>query len=115
MKLTGKVSAGMANWAKSMKDGVDNCKLDGKIAEQEKLIKELTKEIGNLAVMSLEAGAEMGPEIMERYTAIREAKEAILVLENERKRKTIVCPSCGAKTAVGMKFCGNCGVNLEEV
>ena len=25
-----------------------------------------------------------------------------------------VCPSCGAKTSVGMKYCGRCGANMME-
>lgn len=45
MDFTGTVNAGMAKFAKSMKDGVDNCKVDGKIAEQQKKIKELTREM----------------------------------------------------------------------
>lgn len=114
MEFTGKVNAGMANFAKSMKNGVDNCKVDGKIAEQQKKIKVLTKEIGNLTLVSLEAGDEMCPEIMERYSAIKEAKEIISTLENEKKRTTALCPKCGAKTSIDMKYCGICGANMKE-
>lgn len=114
MKFTGKLNAGMANFAQSMKNGADNCKLDGKIAEQQRKIKELIKEIGNLAVLRLEAGDEMSPEIMERYSAIKEAKEKISELETERKVSSAVCPSCGAKTSVGMKYCGRCGASMME-
>lgn len=112
MSFTGKMNAGMTKFTKSMKDGAYNCKAEGKIAEQQKRIKELTKEIGNLALVRLEAGDEMSPEIMERYAAIKEAKETIEVLENEKKKTVIVCPECGAKTAVGMKYCGVCGTEL---
>lgn len=114
MKLTGKLNACMANFTQSMKNGADNCKLEGKIAQQQKIIKELTKEIGNLAIVSLEAGEEMSPDIMERYSAIKEAKEKISELEKERKVSNIVCPSCGAKTSIGMKYCGKCGANMME-
>lgn len=109
MDFTGTVNAGMAKMAKSMKNGVDNCKSNGKIAEQQKKIKVLTKEIGNLALVRLEAGEEMCPEIMERYAAIKEAKEMIATLEQEKKRTTVVCGECGAKTSVDMKYCGVCG------
>lgn len=109
MDFTGTVNAGMAKMAKSMKNGVDNCKSNGKIAEQQKKIKTLTKEIGNLALVRLEAGEEMCPEIMERYSAIKEAKEMIATLEKEKKRTTVVCRDCGAKTSVDMKYCGVCG------
>lgn len=114
MSFTGKANAGMAKFAKSMKDGMDNCKVDGKISEQQKQIKKLTTEIGNLALLRLEAGDEMSPEIMERYLAIKEAKEVIAELEKEKKITVIVCPKCGAKTSIDMKYCGKCGVELEE-
>lgn len=114
MNLTGKMNAEMANFAQSMKNGADNCRLDGKIVEQQKKIKELIKEIGNLAMVRLEAGDEMSPEIMERYSAIKEAKERISELEKERKVSSTVCPSCGAKTSVAMKYCGKCGANMTE-
>lgn len=114
MKLIGKLNEGMTSFAQSMKNGADNCKLDGKIAEHQRKIKELIKEIGNLAVVRLEAGDEMSPEIMERYIAIKEAKEKILELEKERKVSSAVCPNCGAKTSIGMKYCGKCGANMME-
>ena len=114
MEFAGKVNAGMAKFAKSMKNGVDNYKVDGKIAEQQKKIKALTKEIGNLTLVRLEAGDEMCPEIMERLSAIKEAKEMISTLEGEKKRTTIMCPKCGAKTSIDMMYCGVCGANMKE-
>ncbi|MGN0343754.1 MAG: hypothetical protein ACI4EC_02205 [Lachnospiraceae bacterium] len=70
MNVTGTINVGMAKAARCMRNGVDNCKTDGKIAEQKKIIKALTREIGNLTIVRLEAGEEMCPEIMERYNAI---------------------------------------------
>lgn len=115
MSFTGKANAGMAKFARSMRDGMDNCKVEGKISEQQKQIKKLTKEIGNLTLLRLEAGDEMSPEIMERYLAIKEAKEVIEELEKEKKITVIACPKCGAKTSADMKHCGKCGEKLEEV
>lgn len=114
MNFTGKLNAAMTSFTLNMKNGVDNCKLDGKIAEQQRKIKELIKEIGNLAVVRLEAGDEMSPEIMERYAAIEEAKEIISAIEKEKKVSSTVCPSCGTKTSIGMKYCGKCGANMME-
>ena len=113
MNFTGKLNAGMANIAKRMKKGVDNCKVDGKIAEQQKKIKVLTKEIGNLTIVRLEAGDEMSPEIMERYSAIKDAKAMIAALENEKKTTTVVCPKCGAKVSIEMNYCGICGTSID--
>lgn len=114
MSFTGTVNAGMSKFTQSMKNGANNCKLDGKIAEQQKKIKQLTKEIGNLTVIRLEAGDEMCPEIMERYSVIKEARERILELEKEKKITTIICPNCEAKTSADMKYCGVCGAGLKE-
>lgn len=112
MDVTGKINAGMAKMARSMRNSVDNCKTEGKIAEQQKKIKVLTREIGNLAVVRMEAGDEMCPEIMERYVAIKEAKETITKLKNEKKKTKVVCQECGAKTSADMKHCGVCGARI---
>lgn len=114
MNLTGKLNVGMANLAKNMKTGVDNYKVDGKIAEQESRIKSLRKEIANLVMVRLDAGDEMSPEIMERYAAIVEAREVIAELENEKVQTFVTCPNCGAKTSMDMNYCGKCGTNVTE-
>lgn len=113
-KIMGTLSAGMASMKRGMKTGVDSCKLEGKIAEQQKKIRTLTKEIGNLAIVRLEAGDEMCPEIMERFHAIQEARAEIESLEKGRKIVKIVCPNCGAKTSAKMNYCGKCGSALRE-
>lgn len=115
MDIIGTVNAGMTKMVRSMRDGVDNCKSDGKIAEQQKKIKRLTGEIGNLVLIRLEAGDEMSPEIMERYEAIKADKEEITVLENGKKKTTVICQECGSKTSADMKYCGTCGSCLQEV
>lgn len=114
MKFTGKLNAGMTSIKRGMKNGVENNRLDGKISEQEKIIKELKKEIGNLAFLRLEEGDVMCPQIMERYEAILEAREIIHTLETERIVTKSVCPVCGAKTGLTMKYCGECGAQLVE-
>lgn len=115
MSFTGELNAEMSNLANSIKNSADNFKLDGKIAEQQKKIKVLTKEIGSLALVRLEAGDEMCPEIMERYSAICEAREVIAALEKDRKTTKAICPNCGAKTSVDMNYCGRCGTSMKEV
>ena len=114
MDVTGTINLGLSKMTRSMKNSVDNCKIDGKIAEKKKMIKELTKEIGNLAVVRLEAVDEMCPEIMERYKAIKDAKQEITVLQSEKKKSTIICKECGAKTSIDMKYCGVCGTCLQN-
>lgn len=114
MDVRGTINAGISKMARGMKNSVDNCKIDGKIAEKQKMIKTLTREIGNLALVRLEAGDEMCLEIMERYEAIKEAKEAIEMLQSDKKKSTVTCNECGAKTSIEMKFCGVCGTCLHE-
>lgn len=113
-KIMGTLSAGVAGMKRGMKDSVESCKLEGKIAEQQKKIKALTKEIGNLTIVRLEAGDEMCPEIMERFHAIQEAKAEIESLEKGRKIVKVVCPGCGHKTSAKMNYCGKCGAALRE-
>lgn len=113
-KIMGTLSAGLTSMKKGMQDGVDSCKLEGKIAEQQKRIKKLTKEIGNLTIVRLEAGDEMSPEIMERFQAIKEARDEIERLEKGRKIVKAVCPNCGHKTSAKMNYCGKCGAVLKE-
>ena len=115
MSFTEKLNEEVSNIARTMKNGVDNCKIEGKIAEQQLKIKSLTKEIGNLAVLRLDERDEMSPEIMERYEAIKVARETIEKLKGEKKYSKVECPNCGEKTSAEMNYCGKCGANLKEV
>ena len=51
---------------------------------------------------------------MERYEAIRTARDAIETAEGAKQFKKIVCPHCGAKTSAGLTYCGKCGKKLSE-
>jgi hypothetical protein len=118
MEFTEKLNAGVASLANTIKTGIDTCAAEGKILEQQKKIKQLTKEIGNLVVVKLDEGEEMSPEIMERYEAIVEIRDAIDALEKGKSNAGApadVCPKCGGKISEGMKFCGNCGADLTGV
>lgn len=115
MSFTEKFNVEMSNIARSMRNGVDNCKIEGKIAEQQMKIKTLTKEIGNLAVIKLDEGDEMSPEIMERYEAIKEARKKIENLKTDKKYSKVECPVCGEKTSADMNYCGKCGAGLKDM
>jgi NADH pyrophosphatase NudC (nudix superfamily) len=117
MEFTEKLNAGVSSLASTIKTGIDTCAAEGKILEQQKKIKQLTKEIGNLVVVKLDEGEEMSPEIMERYKAIVEIRDVIDELEKGKSNAgapAAVCPKCGGKISDGMKFCGNCGADLTE-
>ena len=98
---------------KGIQSGIDNCKLEGKISEQQHVIKKFKKEIANLVMHRLDAGDEMCPEIMERYHAILEARTEIESLEKGRKIVKVVCSGCGHKTSVKMNYCVKCGMPLK--
>lgn len=114
MSFIGTMNAGLTGLAQNMKNGVDNCKAEGEITQQKKKIKYLTKEIGNLAVIGLATGAEMSPEIMERYMAIREAENEIAELEKVKRGTKIKCPKCGTKIHDNMNYCGRCGAMINQ-
>lgn len=112
-KIVGTLSVGMTSMKKGIQSGIDNCKLEGKISEQQHVIKKLKKEIENLVMQRLDAGDEMCPEITERYQAILEARTEIKSLEKGRKIVKVVCSGCGHKTSVKMNYCGKCGMPLR--
>ncbi|MBR1816719.1 MAG: hypothetical protein IJ763_08460 [Lachnospiraceae bacterium] len=112
--FTGKMSAGLAGTAQAMKNGKDNFKLNGQIAEQEKMIKNLTNELGNLVLIQLDAGEKFNPAVMERYEAIKEARQVIETTSSAKKVKKMICPKCGSKTATGMNYCGVCGAKITD-
>ena len=114
MNFVGTLNAGIASLAQGMKNGAENCKVEGKIAEQQRRIKVLKKEIGNLTIVKLDGGEEMCPEIMERYAAIQEARALIEELKKGKEDTVAICPICGAKNDVDMNYCGKCGAMMME-
>ncbi len=114
MSFTGKVNAGMKNIGTSVKNGMDNAKIEGQIAEEQKKIKILKREIADLVMVKLDACEEFSPEIMERYEGIVKAREQIEELKSSRQISYVVCEECGAKTSKNMQYCGKCGTKLEK-
>ena len=114
MTFTGRLNVGMTKCKTVLKNGADNCKLEGMIAEHNKIIKNMKKEIAALTIAKLDEGEEMSSEIMERYAVICESRETIEALEKDRKTTKIVCPECGAKSSAKMNYCGNCGTKLQK-
>jgi ribosomal protein L40E len=113
MKFTKKINEMTTSAINTMKNSAESFKLEGKIAGEEKKIRELTTDIGNLTLLRLDAGEQMNPEIMERYAAIEVARKEISEATEEMPVTKIVCPVCGARTAPEMHYCGVCGTVLE--
>ena len=114
LSITGNFYADMAGIADLIKGSADDYILDGNIVEQQKIIRKLTEEIGNLTLLKLEEGEEMSPEVMERYEVIKEAKQKIEEMKADKKTVFVECPECGAKASVNMKYCGSCGSALNK-
>ena len=111
--IMGKAYAGTARAVKDMKTANANFRQDGKVADAEKTISAITREIGNLTVIMLDGNREVGPDIKERYMAIVEARRIIAEAEAGKVYTKTVCPHCGKKTTAGMHYCGWCGELLS--
>ena len=113
MNLETKLRTAADGVVRNLKNAAAGCKLDGKIAAQEKTMDAMTREIGTLAVHALDHGTTMPPEIMERYEAVQAARDEIRAMKAEKQAGKSVCPACGAKTDSQMRFCGACGAPME--
>jgi len=114
MSLMDSLNAGVNSAVKAYKNGAENYKIKAAVAEQERIIEKMTEEIGNLIVVDLDNGAELSPAVMERYEAIKAAREIISEIKVEKPEVVKkVCPSCGRKTTSDMVYCGKCGTMLE--
>lgn len=114
MNIIGKTYAETTKAVNSMKATNRNFKLDGKVADAEKTISDMTREIGRLTVVMLDGNREVGPDIKERYMLIVEARKAIAAAEAGKVHSKVVCPHCGRKTTAGMHYCGWCGEALHS-
>lgn len=115
MSIIDDLNAGVNSAVKACKNGSESIKNRVKISEQEKIIERMTNEIGNLVLIELDNGKELSPAIMERYGAIKAAREIIAETKVEKNDGAKICPSCGKKTVSDMEYCGYCGTKLEAV
>lgn len=100
----------------AVKNGTGTVKQSVNIAEQERIIRKMTSEIGNLIMVELDEGKQYGPAIMERYETIKEARAAIEAAKNvepDPVKKT--CPKCGKSNSLDMKYCGYCGWDMDVI
>lgn len=111
-KFVGKCGAGIASAWNSMKRTAGNTKQDGRIADAENEITRLKTEIGNLTVIKLDEGLQLGEDVQERYDAICAARKTIAAAKASKKHIRITCPHCGHRTSAKMRFCGVCGKAL---
>jgi len=114
MNLMDSINAGVNSAMKAAKNGTENYKAKAAIAEQERIIEKMTSEIGNLVIIDLDNGTNLSPAVMERYAAIKAARDIISEIKIEKPEVVKkVCPSCGKKSTSEMDYCGHCGTKLE--
>lgn len=99
----------------AVKKGTDSCKQTVGTVEQERLIKKMTAEIGNLIMVELDEGKTFGPAIMERYATILEARKIIEENKQEQAPTKKTCPVCGKANSLDMKYCGFCGADMDII
>jgi len=100
----------------AVKSGTGTVKQTVNTAEQERIIRKMTSEIGNLIMVELDEGKQYGPAIMERYQTILEARKAIEESKKTEPEPTKkICPKCGKSNALEMSYCGFCGADMSIV
>lgn len=98
-----------------VKKGADSVQTTVGIAEQERIIRKMSAEIGNLVLVELDNGRDFGPAIMERYNVILEARKVIESSKGEKEPSRKVCPVCGKANALDMKYCGYCAADMDII
>lgn len=101
--------------ADAVKKGADSVQTTVGNAEQERIIRKMSAEIGNLVLVELDNGRDFGPAIMERYEAILAARKIIEANKGEKKPSVKICPACGKANALDMKYCGYCAADMDVV
>ena len=98
-----------------VKKGTESAKTTVNVAEQERLIKKMTTEIGNLIMVELDEGKTFGPAIMERYQTILAARAIIEDSKQDQAPTKKTCPTCGKANSLDMKYCGFCGADMDII
>lgn len=101
--------------ANAVRKGADSCKQTVSTVEQERIIRKMASEIGNLVLIELDEGKEYGPAIMERYATIVEARKIIEDAKKEQEPVKKICPICGKSNSLEMKYCGFCGADMSII
>ncbi len=117
-------------------DAIEITKLNAKIASEKSAMAELYKQLGEKIYEKYTAGAYQDEDMTAlfasvdgRKAAIAEAEGKITAIREENQAKVqaaaevhpaenaapagVVCPNCGAVAAEGVKFCDQCGTNIQ--
>lgn len=100
-------------------NAIETGRLHIKISNEERKITEFILNIGELVLDKLDAGESFDDEIMALYSSVQAAREVIAdaqaTIESYHPTpEGPTCSACGAPLSEEAKYCGQCGVKVEE-
>lgn len=133
MAFIDKLNAIAKNVGEKTGDAIEITKLNAKISGEKSALNELYKQLGENIYAKYRAGVFQNEDLAGFFAsadtcmaniAEAESKIAAIKAANEAKGQEmpdeqeaapveVTCPSCGAVSAGGVKFCTKCGTRLE--
>lgn len=113
-KMKDSINAAGQGISTKIKDGLESERISSQIRNDEKMIEELTHQVGVQCVNHhIE---ETGTEYEELFVNIRRLRAQIEKEKEELRLATEVkqCPQCGYGNKMSSKFCVKCGASLKE-
>ena len=114
-QLSAKLTQTSQTAVQKTKDMAEIVRLSGQIAEEEKKIEQLYREIGETYYRQFADKDEV--LFRDPVKKIRDAEAAVAAMrENVRQLKGVqVCPACGKEQPNGIAYCSSCGVKMPEI
>ena len=114
-QLSAKLTQTSQTAVQKTKDMAEIVRLSGQIAEEEKKIEQLYREIGETYYRQFADKDEV--LFRDPVKEIRDAEAAVAAMrENVRQLKGVqVCPACGKEQPNGIAYCSSCGVKMPEI
>lgn len=114
-KMVGSFSTAGQDVAKKAKVATESMKLNNQIKANEKMVEKLIYQVGLICFQN--HGNEGGTDYDDLFQEIFRLKAENESMEKEIHMMTAekVCPTCGAKNALNVNFCIQCGTNLKNV
>lgn len=136
-KLKNSVNKGITTISVKTSSTLEKSKIQMHIESLTKELEKIYRDAGEQAYLAWKTGETSPEAISEYFGKVDEHLEAIAGLETELNSidardqqilgtkpeesskaaaaaKGVVCPGCGAEYAAPVKFCRNCGRNLQE-
>lgn len=114
MGFLDKITQSGQNVLNKAKDLTESNSIKGKVAEEQKLLKQHLSKLGEMYYQFF--GDSPDERFLEICTQITESRNRINSLNSEIDgiKKAAVCPKCGAKNSDESAFCGSCGSQMVK-